>query len=67
MIVYIYSIQIKTTNIMRKLIERILAVIGILGLLCAAVFIFVMPNVPILGMVVSILTGVTFTIVSISE
>ena len=52
---------------MRKLIERILAVIGILGLLCAAVFIFVMPNVAIIGMTVSVLTGVTFTIMSISE
>ena len=52
---------------MRKLIERILAVIGILGLLCTAVFIFVMPNVAIIGMTVSVLTGVTFTIMSISE
>ena len=51
---------------MRKLIERILAVIGILGLLCA-VFIFVMPNVAIIGMTVSVLTGVTFTIMSINE
>ena len=52
---------------MRKLIERTLAVIGILGLLCTAVFIFVLPNVAIIGMVVSVLTGVTFTIMSIYE
>lgn len=52
---------------MRKLIERILAVIGILGLLCAATFIFVIPNVAIIGMTASILTGVAFTIMSISE
>lgn len=52
---------------MRKLIEKILAVIGILGLLCAAVFIFVMPNVAVIGLITAVLSSISLTFLWISE